>query len=155
MKLQDQTSPGSSFTLEQATWRDLSALRNLEKICFPKDAWPLIDLIGILSIPRVIRIKAVIDGEMVGFVAGDTQRDDRLGWIATIGVQPEYRGQGIGSALLLACEKDLNKPYVRLCVRAENEDAIRLYVRHGYSQVGRWNKYYRDGADAVVMEKEI
>jgi len=98
-------APGSSHTIELATWHDLSALRRIEKACFPKDAWPLLDLIGILTFPNIIRLKAICDGQMVGFVAGDIKRSERLAWIATIGVLPEYRLSGV-DAMLMATTAD-------------------------------------------------
>ncbi len=148
-----QPLPGRAYTIEPATWHDLNALRHVEKICFPKDAWPLLDLIGILTFPNIIRLKAVADGQMVGFVAGDIKRSEKLAWIATIGVLPEYRGRGIGAALLAACEEKLDVPVVRLVVRESNATAIRLYERFGYGMLGRWRKYYSDGEDGTVMEK--
>jgi ribosomal-protein-alanine N-acetyltransferase len=146
-------APGSSITIEPATWRDLNSLRKLEQICFPKDVWPLLDLIGILSFPNVVRLKAVTDGEMIGFVAADIRRKERLAWIATIAVLPEYRGRGIGGALLRACERQLDTPHIRLCVRASNEPAINLYRRFGYRRYDLWPRYYSDGEDAIVFEK--
>jgi ribosomal protein S18 acetylase RimI-like enzyme len=136
-----------------ANLRDLVPLRHIEQACFPKDAWPLLDLIAVLTWPDVIRLKAVVDGRMVGFIAGDPRRTEGLGWIATLGVLPEYRRQGIGRALLLECEKRLNTARLRLCVRLDNSGAIRLYEQEGYSRVGTWTKYYNDGGDALVMEK--
>jgi ribosomal-protein-alanine N-acetyltransferase len=133
----------------------MSALRRIEKVCFPKDAWPLLDLIGILTFPNIIRLKAVCDEQMVGFVAGDIKRSESLAWIATIGVLPEYRGRGIGAALLRACEEKLEVPVIRLVVRQSNDTAIRLYERFGYALLGKWRKYYSDGEDGTVMEKRI
>jgi ribosomal-protein-alanine N-acetyltransferase len=146
---------GSMVAIEPAAWRDLNALRHLEQICFPKDVWPLLDLIGILTFPNVVRLKAVRDGEMIGFVAADIRRRERLAWIATIGVLPEYRGEGIGGALLRACEDQLEMPRVRLCVRASNQPAINLYRRFGYRRYDLWSRYYSDGEDAIVFEKHI
>jgi ribosomal protein S18 acetylase RimI-like enzyme len=148
-------APGSSFSIEPANWHDLSALRRIEKVCFPLDAWPLLDLIGILTFPNIIRLKAVSDGQMVGFVAGDIKHSERLAWIATIGVLPEYRGQGIGAELLRACEALIDVPVIRLVVRQSNQTAIRLYERFGYAALGKWRKYYSDGEDGTVMEKRI
>jgi len=44
-------------------------------------------------------------------------------------------------------------PKVRLSVRKTNEEAISLYGGLGYQQVGRWEKYYQDGEDALILEK--
>ncbi|HBX68631.1 MAG TPA: hypothetical protein DEH25_04420 [Chloroflexi bacterium] len=143
----------NSVEIIPATWRDLGALRTLEKVCFPEDGWPLIDLIATLSFSNIIRLKAVIAGEqMVGFVAGDRQSQD-LAWIATIGVLPEYRRQGLASALLQECETRLETSRIRLSVRLGNHGAIRLYEGFGYQRVDIWPKYYKDGTDAIVFEK--
>jgi ribosomal protein S18 acetylase RimI-like enzyme len=133
---------------------DLNALRHVEKICFPKDAWPLLDLIAVLTFPGVIRLKAVEDGQMVGFIAGDPRPSEGFSWIATVGVLPEYRGKGYGRALLEACEAQLTTERVRLSVRSGNEEAIRMYNQAGYIPIDRWTKYYDDGEDAIIMDKK-
>ena len=148
--------------IEPANWRDLNALRQLEKECFPKDAWPLWDLIGILTLPGVLRLKAVVDDQMVGFVGVDIRQAERLAWIATIGVLPAYRRQGIGGALLEASERELKAreaqmaiSAIRLTVRVSNGSAIRLYESFGYRRIGLWTDYYSDGEDGLVMEKGL
>ena len=85
----------TGWAIESASLRDLGALRHLEQACF-RDAWPLLDLISVLTMPGVVRLKAVVAGCMVGFVAGDVRRDEGVAWIATIGVLPEFRQQGMG-----------------------------------------------------------
>ncbi len=147
-------TPANTFSIEPASWRDLGALRQIEQICFPLDAWPLLDLLGVLTFPNVVRLKAVAENRMVGFVAGDLRRSERLAWIATIGVLPEFRGQGIGTALLTTCEERLNVPTIKLCVRKSNDTAIRLYLRYGYVKVDEWPRYYTDREAAIVMEKK-
>lgn len=149
--LHAQTDAGVG--IEPASLRDLGTLRRIEQICFPKDAWPLLDLIGVLTFGGVVRLKAVYDQQMVGFIAADIRRMEGMAWIATVGVLPEYRGRGIGAALLEACEANIPVNKIRLCVRPSNDVAIRLYERFGYSKVGEWTKYYQDGESALVMEK--
>jgi ribosomal-protein-alanine N-acetyltransferase len=151
--------PGSLATIQPATWRDLNSLRHLERLCFQKDAWPLLDLVGILTLPNVVRLKAEADGLanrlLVGFVAGDVRASQHIAWIATIGVLPEYRGRGIGRKLLEACEAQIHEPRVRLCVRASNQAAIQLYLSSAYQRAGLWPNYYQDGEEALVMEKRL
>jgi len=132
---------------------DLSALQQIERVCFTDDRWPLLDLMAVLTFPDVIRLKAVADGRMVGFIAGDKRDSQGLSWIATIAVLPQFRKQGIGRALLQACESKLTTPRVRLCVRVNNASAIQLYEQAGYQRVDMWHHYYKDRADALVMEK--
>ena len=134
---------------------DLNALRKLEKESFDRDAWPLVDLVAVLTFSNVIRLKAVEDNRMVGFVAGDPHPRDGWGWIATIAVDPNFRRRGVGTALLHACEKQLGVPRSRLTVRLSNQGAITLYEREGYATIDVWKSYYSDGEDAMVMEKTL
>jgi ribosomal-protein-alanine N-acetyltransferase len=141
--------------IQTAGLRDLAVLRRLEQACFEKDAWPLLDLIAVLTWPDVIKLKAVEDGEMIGFVAGDPRSSEGASWIATIGVDPRYQRRGIGRALLRACEERLKLPRVKLTVRMSNQGAISLYEKEGYHSVDIWTKYYNDGEDGLVMEKTL
>ena len=140
------------FDILPASLRDLGGLHKLEHACFKQDAWPLLDLVAVLTFPGILRLKAVIGDEMVGFIAGDIRRSDGMAWIATIGVIPACRRQGIARALLCACEQQLSTLCIRLSVRASNEAAIRLYEREGYRTIDIWRRYYDGGEDAIVME---
>ena len=113
----------------------------------------MFDLISVLTFPDVIRLKAVENDHMVGFVAGDPRPSQGFSWIATIGVLPTYQRQGIGRALLQACETQLKTPRLRLSVRASNLSAITLYEQEGFRTMDIWKAYYNDGEDAIVMEK--
>jgi ribosomal-protein-alanine N-acetyltransferase len=147
--------PNSRMIIQKADLRDLNALRKLEAVCFPKDAWPLLDLIGALSLPNVLRLKAVDEGRLVGFIAADLRPGQDLAWIATIGVLPEQRRRGVARGLLQACEERLEISTVRLNVRVTNKAALALYHERGYVEVGVWPAYYQDAEDALVLEKRL
>jgi ribosomal protein S18 acetylase RimI-like enzyme len=69
------------------------------------------------------------------WIADTWRTGGRIGEIESLAVLPSHRGQGIGSRLLEALERELASIGVRdliLGVLAGNEDAIRLYQRHGY-----------------------
>jgi ribosomal protein S18 acetylase RimI-like enzyme len=143
------------FEIVQAGLRDLNSIRELEKVSFPLDAWPLIELIGVLSLPSMERWKAVADSRLIGFVAADIRKRQDLAWIATIAVHPDYRGQGIGDALMEKVEGLVGMPAMRLSARASNEQAIALYKKRGYEKIAIWPRYYQGDEDAVVMEKSL
>lgn len=132
---------------------DLRALQRLERACFDKDAWPLLDLIAVLTWRGVVRLKAVNDGEMIGFAACDPRPSQSVAWLSTIAVDPRFRRRGVGRALLRACEKMVKQPRVKLSVRVTNHGAIALYEKEGYRTVDIWGRYYSDDEDALVMEK--
>ena len=134
---------------------DLGALRRLENVCFEKDAWPLLDLIAVLTWPEVIRLKAVDAGEMIGFIAGDPRSSDGVAWISTIAVDPRWQRRGVGRALLRACEAQIELPRMKLTVRVSNQGAIALYEQEGYRMVDLWRGYYNDGEDGLVMGKSL
>ncbi|HEX6357727.1 ribosomal protein S18-alanine N-acetyltransferase [Actinophytocola sp.] len=76
--------------------------------------------------------------------------------VHTIGVDPEWQGQGVGRALLralLAHADEFDAP-VYLEVRTDNEAAIGLYLAHGFTRIGMRRRYYwPSGADAYTMAR--
>jgi ribosomal protein S18 acetylase RimI-like enzyme len=148
----DTTTP---YIIQSASWRDLFSLSALEKVCFQEDAWPLLELLGVLTFPGVVRLRAIADEEMVGFIAGDSRRAEQTGWILTLGVLPVWRRKGIAYDLLSTCEQQMGMPLVKLTVRRNNLCALQLYEKMGYKQVDIWSRYYRNGEDGLVLEKHL
>ena len=141
--------------LVQGSWRDFRTFLELERLCFGKDAWPWIDVLSALTVSDTVRLKALLDDAVVGFVLADRRGKNQTGWIASIGVHPDARRQGVGSQLLRAAETALQTRRVRLMVRASNKDAQALYLQTGYGFIDEWPAYYRDGENALVMEKRL
>lgn len=145
-----------NWSILKAGWRDYLQLNDLEKACFvPEDRWPFWDTLGVLTMPGMVRLKAVFGDRMVGFVGGERNHVRRHGWVTTLGVLPDFRRRGIARGLLSACEVELSMPVVRLCVRESNKAAIRLYESAGYFLVGHWKRYYARGETALVFEKRV
>ena len=143
----------TALEFRSASLFDLTAIRKLEKVCFPMDAWPLLDMIGALTFPNIVRYKALWNDELIGFIAGEVRLGSRIGWIATVCVHPDYRRRGIGERLIRMAEDEMGQPRVRLTVRESNQAAVNLYRVNGYVQIDRWRKYYNGGEDGIVMEK--
>ncbi|HJL40177.1 MAG TPA: GNAT family N-acetyltransferase [Myxococcales bacterium LLY-WYZ-16_1] len=73
-----------------------------------------------------------------------------------IAVKSTERRRGIGRRLLRAwidAVTERGAGGVWLEVSARNESAFGLYSSEGFREIGRRPGYYRDGSDAVVMEK--
>lgn len=150
-----QRTSKTQYQIRPAEWKDLSALRKLERVCFPRDRWPILDLIAVLSFPGIVRYKAVSNERLIGFIAGETRSRENVAWISTIAVHPDFRRQGIATALLDICESELKTPSVRLTVRKTNIEAIQLYDQRGYQMVGIMREYYGDNEDGIIYEKRL
>ncbi len=149
-----QRNDKTNWLITDSDWRDYTPLKQLEKTCFEsRDRWPFWDLLGILTLPGMIHLKAVADGHLIGFIGGEREIHRKLGWVTTLAVLPSWRRRGVASALLAEGEAALSLPTVRLSVRASNHSAIGLYKARGYTQVDRWTQYYAGGEDALVFEK--
>ena len=141
------------FSILPARVFDLFAVHALERACFTRDAWGLVDIFFALLGPAV-RLKAVSGGRLVGFVVGDPRPSQGFAWIATVGVHPDYQRRGLGAALLTAAEAQLTTPRIKLTVRQSNLGAIALYEKFGYRPVSVWEHYYAGGETGLVMEKQ-
>jgi ribosomal-protein-alanine N-acetyltransferase len=75
--------------------------------------------------------------------------------ITTIGVDPEYRGRGLGELLLVAMFDEAfrrHTNWLTLEVRVSNAPAQALYHKYGFSEHGRRKRYYSDNnEDALIM----
>jgi ribosomal protein S18 acetylase RimI-like enzyme len=141
------------LNIASASLRDLRQVLRLERACFGSDAWPLLDVMGALVWPGGVRLKAAVDGRIIGLAIAEADWSDGVSMITTIGVDPAFRRRGVASALLARCEELMPGEKIRLTVRADNQAAIRLYERFGYSYLSRLLNYYRDGQAGLVMEK--
>ena len=82
----------------------------------------------------------------------------KIGHVVSVAVLDEFRGNGIGSALVEEAFKGVNEKQcdeMYLEVRCSNTDAVRLYEKLGMSVLQRLKSYYRDGEDAYMMAIEF
>ena len=80
-----------------------------------------------------------------------------VGYIQTIAIQPDRRGQGLGSRLIDFAERRIlaESPNVFMCVSSFNHDARRLYERLGYRVVGELTDYIVQGHSEILLRKTI
>lgn len=75
-----------------------------------------------------------------------------------IAVASNQRGQGLGRALLGACELELNRIGITTClleVRVSNAAARALYEADRWEQDGLRKAYYKNGDDAALYRKTL
>jgi ribosomal-protein-alanine N-acetyltransferase len=146
--------------LREMKQANMPAIIALERELFPEDAWTPEMFAAEFAQPPSRRLYLVAeDGNaLVGYAGmmftGGSQAD-----VVTLAVSPDRWGEGTGAALLTALVDEADKrgyEEVLLEVREDNPRARRLYLRHGFTEVGIRRGYYQpSGVDAVVMRKGL
>lgn len=140
------------MVVERATWGDLPALTRLQRRAFPPQlAYTLPTLILLRLIPWVRMLLVRRDGHIAGCVIGDRVLEG--GRVVNLAVDPAYRRQGIGRALLAAVEQELDTPVMLLMVQQGNAGARQLYASVGYAEELELPNYYGTGRVGVRMKK--
>jgi len=150
----------NTVRLREMKRADMTAIMALEEQLFPEDAWTPEMFAAEFAQPLSRRLYLVAEAgnALLGYAgmmfSGGSQAD-----VVTLAVSPGRWGEGIGTALLLALVDEAEKrgyEEVLLEVREDNPRARRLYLRHGFDEVGIRRGYYQpSGVDAVVMRKVL
>lgn len=114
------------------------------------------DSIDMLKDPVREVYVGVIDNEVVGFMI--LRMDGAfVGYIQTMAVAPQRRGQGIGTQLINYAEERIfcESPNVFINASSFNPGAQRLYERLGYEVVGELKDYIVPGHSEVLLRKTI
>jgi [ribosomal protein S18]-alanine N-acetyltransferase len=141
----------------RATNEDLSALARLEQDVFGPDAWTEQLLADELVAPGRVVLVAMDDiGALVGYatllVVGDTSD------LLRIAVARARQRRGVATELLdhaMRSARAEGAHHVLLEVSAENAAAVEFYRAHQFRTVDRRTAYYRDGSDALVMQRPL
>ncbi len=109
-----------------------------------------------LENPNTYYVVAKIDSEIVGF-GGIYQilTEMQLNYIVT---KKEKRNLGIASQILdnlISFANNKNIEYITLEVNEKNTNAIKLYEKFGFKQIGLRKKYYNNIDNAILMQKNI
>lgn len=131
----------------------------LHQACFPEDPWDagaIQQIIGIRGFfGRVGWAKSAPVGFALALALGEEAE------IVSLGVLPDHRRSGIGSAILdAACDEALLRGAERVVleVASDNEAARALYAGRGFTVVGRRRNYYRRAerlVDALVLRLQL
>ena len=128
----------------------------LEQECF-SDPWSLQSVTSEITNPLSLWLVAVEGERVLGYIGSQSVLGEAD--MMNLAVAPEYRKKGIGRKLVNALTEHLQANGVialLLEVRVTNEDAIRLYTKLGFIQVGRRPRYYRNPTeDALILRKEL
>lgn len=146
----------------KATLLDLFSLEQLEKDCFPTEAFNRRLIKNLLTNTKSAVYKATEPtGKIIGNIMGTTKKENSssVGRIVSLCVLVDHRKSGIATRLVQLmeeefCLRDIKK--IRLEVSTLNNVARMFYERLGYQATTTiFHNYYHDGTDAMVMRKDL
>ena len=149
-----------AFSLREFRTEDFEALWSIDQKCFaPGIAYPRRELATYIQRRGSFTLVAQPAAEtiIVGFIVAEASRRG-VGHIITIDVLPHSRRTGLGSKLLAAAEFRLRQVpchTVVLETAVDNAGALAFYKRHHYSVLKTIPRYYSNGVDALVLEKDL
>lgn len=127
----------------------IPALAQLHAMCF-EEAWDETSLNSLMASPGVGALLATSAEGPAGLLVYRLIADEAE--ILAIGVDPNLRRRGTGKALIESLLA-LKIPQVFLEVASSNDDAIKLYTKAGFKQVGLRKAYYAaSGDDAMILK---
>ena len=159
--VRDDLAQGARLRIAELA--DVQTMHRMETTLFPADAWHIDMFLEELIHPTRTYYMLELPVEnpegdegswrTIGYcgtmVVADTAD------VQTIGVLPEYEGNGFGRAMLEQMHeraREQGAERILLEVRADNPRAQRLYERNGYRAIHVRRGYYDDGTNAIIME---
>lgn len=143
--------------IRRARPADLDALVTLETR-FPTDRLSRASLRHLLARGHADIWVTEMDGAIIGDAVVCYRRGSRRAHLYSIVTDGAHAGRGIGRALLAACEAGAvarDCMLMALEVRPDNEAALRLYRRGGYTAAGVTPAFYEDGSPALRLAKAL
>ncbi len=143
-------------SIRQMKVEDAAAIAEMEHQTF-SDAWSEKAILDTLRNPKTICLVAEKIGKIVGYCIVYTADDEAD--IARIAVLKESRRFGIASELIHALDVicwENQIQIIMLDVRVSNEDARAFYEKHGFTQDGIRENYYKNPIeDAILMSRAV
>jgi len=160
---------GVAFTIRDFQLADFEVLWRIDQDCFPAGiSYSRGELKAYMRRRGSFTLLAENDappksaegaggGAIGGFIVAEAGGRGS-GHIITIDVVNTARRSGVGSLLLRAAEDRLHAARCRtveLETAVDNLSALGFYKRHGYSVIKTFPRYYSNGVDALVLQKDL
>ena len=131
------------------------------KVMVESEPWATLGIgyersLNLLSNATRERYLARVAGEPAGFLMISMQ-GAFVGYIQLLGVAPEFRGRGVGKALIEYAERRIFRetPNVFICVSDFNQEAQGFYAKMGYQKVGELTDFIIAGHAEILLRKTI
>ncbi|QFR48304.1 ribosomal-protein-alanine N-acetyltransferase [Sulfurimonas lithotrophica] len=143
--------------IKKAQKTDVKALVKLENETFSDANFPLSRESFYYHIKRNLLLVVYDDKfELLGYALALIHR--KKAKLYSLCIQKSYRGSGIAKKLmeqLFYSLNQLNFKIIILEVRQDNYGAINFYKKLGFKQLAISLSFYKDGSNALIMERKI
>ncbi len=153
-----EAGPPQGIVIRGATETDVDAIADLEADCLGADAWSR-SLVaeGVAGrLPTITYLVAERGPDVVGHAVASIVAD--IAELQRIAVAAAHRRGGLATLLLnevVARARHAGADRLLLEVRETNTPAWRFYAGRGFTEIDRRPRYYRDGATAVVLRRDL
>jgi len=137
------------------SWTLAGSVSILHRACFPEDPWDVDAIQQIMKIPGFFGRVGWVGTDPVGFALVLALAEEAE--VLSLGVAPDHRRAGMGSALLASICLEAGRRGVErivLEVAVDNQAARAMYGARGFSVVGRRRNYYHQAGcsvDALIL----
>ena len=139
--------------------KDFALLAKLHAACF-ESAWSEKEIAEVLTSPGCQALLALSADGPAGYLIYRAVADEAE--IITIGVDPAFQRRGAGLHIMTATQELLKSLKIKnlfLEVAAGNQEAVSLYIRAGFLNVGKRKAYYArkngEAEDALIMRVQL
>lgn len=142
------------LVIRTARETDLLRLASLDQAVFAPVHYPLFVLRQLFDVHHHTFLVGEYERRIRGYALSAPCSVGGSAWLLGLGVQPEYRGLGIGPALLvnaMARLRALRLQDVRLTVRQDDTSLVRFYEAAGFGVEAVRPDYLGPGEDRMVM----
>ena len=144
--------------LRQAKAGDIPAILEIEQECFQEDSFSREQFVYLICRSKGTFYVVVEKERVIAYVSLLFHAGTRYLRIYSIAVHPDFRGKGLGQALMdqtIRTANECKAAKITLEVKVTNAAAIALYMKNGFIPVGVKPNYYHDGSDAIYMQRLI
>ncbi len=137
--------------------QDLNGILTIEQECFKEGFSGSVFYYFSELVPDSFVVAKTKEDVVVGYCLGiNSQSNSSQAWVVSIAVHPKFRKIGIGTKLLQAVIKviEKNAEVILLTVRPSNKMAIRFYQKHHFKISSNLPNLYGNESSRHIMKRE-
>ena len=134
------------------TKRDLLEIEKISNQRFGNESWTKAQFESSYSLDSSIFLVAFEKEKLVSFLIGQDTVDSIN--ILLLATEKEFEKKGFAGALVKELAEKFKGKKVWLEVKESNSCAIKFYQKNGFKPVYTRKKYYKDGENAIILERE-